>query len=121
MMILDFIFWVSGHAGKLVESRERKKHPELMASNYNLPGHTLYHFWVSAHSTKTRRAIYDMGVHIPFKEILLDHQSYKELVEQGGKDQVPCLRIDQGKETKWLYESDDIIAYLKSQKTTAAS
>ncbi|WP_240472671.1 glutathione S-transferase N-terminal domain-containing protein [Salinivibrio socompensis] len=26
---------------------------------------------------------------------------------------VPCLRIDQGGEIQWMYESDDIIEYLR--------
>ena len=33
----------------------------------------------------------------------------------GGKYQVPCLRITQeNNEDNWLYESDDIILYLKN-------
>lgn len=38
------------------------------------------------------------------------------LMTGGGKRQVPCLRIvdDQGQE-HWMYESLDIIAYLKEQ------
>lgn len=33
----------------------------------------------------------------------------KELVEGGGKKQVPCLHYGD----EWLYESNDIIAYFK--------
>ena len=37
-----------------------------------------------------------------------------DLMTYGGKQQVPCLRIpNPDKEDKWLYESDDIIDYLK--------
>jgi glutaredoxin len=37
----------------------------------------------------------------------------RELVDQGGKDQVPCLRIEEGGKVRWLYESLDIIAWLQ--------
>lgn len=41
----------------------------------------------------------------------------QELVQGGGKGQVPCLRIEteQG-EVSWMYESDDIIRYIQSEK-----
>lgn len=36
-----------------------------------------------------------------------------ELIEGGGSGQVPCLRIESGDgQVRWMYESDDIIAYL---------
>jgi len=49
--------------------------------------------------------------HVTLKNTLL-HANYKsELIEKGGKPQVPCL-IENG--NKVLYESQDIINYLKS-------
>jgi len=39
-----------------------------------------------------------------------------ELINGGGKKQVPCLRIEKSDETtNWLYEAQDIIDYLKAQ------
>jgi len=35
------------------------------------------------------------------------------LQEQGGRVTVPCLRIDNGDNIEWLYESSDIIDYLQ--------
>ncbi len=38
----------------------------------------------------------------------------KELINGGGKGQVPCLRIeDSSGEVTWLYESDDILRYIE--------
>ena len=37
----------------------------------------------------------------------------KTLVDQGGKFQVPCLRIEHEQQVTWLYESDEIIKYLR--------
>lgn len=46
-----------------------------------------------------------------------DHGRRMELVQGGGKGQVPCLRIEteQG-EVRWMYESDDIIKYIQESK-----
>lgn len=36
------------------------------------------------------------------------------LMQGGGKTQVPCLRIEQADGSiQWMYESNDIISYLK--------
>ena len=44
-----------------------------------------------------------------------DRQNAMDLLNGGGKTQVPCLRIDNPDgETQWMYESDDIINYLRS-------
>lgn len=49
--------------------------------------------------------------HIPvvYRDITQDAQALSELLEHGGKRQVPCLFID----GEPLYESLDIIAWLK--------
>lgn len=39
-----------------------------------------------------------------------------ELQQGGGKSQVPCLRIEYADKVQWMYESGDIIQYLKQQK-----
>lgn len=46
---------------------------------------------------------------IELKNINKDQQAEKELIEVGGKRQVPCLFID----GEPLYESDDIINWLQ--------
>lgn len=46
---------------------------------------------------------------IIYRDIHKEDESLKKLLEVGGKNQVPCLFID----GKPLYESDDIIAYLR--------
>ena len=42
------------------------------------------------------------------------------LKQGGGKTQVPCLRIeDSAGNVQWMYESDDIIQYLKRHAQVA--
>jgi glutathione S-transferase len=43
----------------------------------------------------------------------------RELVEGGGRATVPCLRIERDGEVHWLYESRDIIDYLRRQHAAA--
>lgn len=43
-----------------------------------------------------------------------DRDNAQALMQGGGKTQVPCLRIeDADGQVQWMYESDDIIQYLK--------
>lgn len=49
---------------------------------------------------------------IEYHDILDDESSYKRLISVGGMDQVPCLFID----GQPLYESDDIVEWLKNNK-----
>lgn len=46
---------------------------------------------------------------IVIKNIYKSDEDYNTLLSVGGKDQVPCLFID----GKPMYESDDIIAWLR--------
>ncbi|KXO16380.1 glutaredoxin [Peptoniphilus sp. GNH] len=48
---------------------------------------------------------------IELKNINTDKEALDYLVEKGGKRQVPCLFIDE----KPMYESEDIIKYLKEK------
>lgn len=106
------IWDVCGQLGKVLKVIESGKR---RASKRPLPGHTLYHFYVSPYSRKARLAVYEHGFDIPFKDILTDPVALDELVKQGGKDQSPCLRIEGPQGAKWMYESQDIVNYLKTK------
>lgn len=74
----------------------------------------LYQFRTCPFSVKTRREIQRLSLKIE----LLDAQHYPQhreaLLQGGGKIKVPCLSIseDDGN-TIWMYESNDIIQYLR--------
>jgi len=56
---------------------------------------------------------------MPLKEILYHPKNNADLVAGGGKSQVPCLRIEsESGDIQWLYESTDIIQYLKNELAT---
>jgi glutaredoxin 3 len=50
-------------------------------------------------------------ISIPMRDVSRDPAAHEELVRTGGMAQVPCLFID----GKPMYESDDIIAYLRKE------
>lgn len=74
---------------------------------------TLYHFQSCPYCARVRHFIEDQGLDIPMKDIRLDPAAQEELKAIGGKTQVPCLVID----GVALYESTDIIAWLKQHQT----
>lgn len=81
-----------------------------------IPGHQLFHFNTCPFCIKTRLALWSMGLKVPLKNIRLKPSNRAELVAGGGKKQVPCLRIKAADgSVRWLYESADIISYLKTE------
>jgi glutaredoxin len=75
----------------------------------------LYHFEACPFCRKVRHDIRLLGLHIESADIKRDPKALRELVEGGGKKQVPCLRIDDAAAVRWLYESADITAYLRQR------
>jgi glutathione S-transferase len=44
------------------------------------------------------------------------------LINGGGKGQVPCLRIESAEgDVQWMYESDDILRYVRQQGLLGSS
>ena len=82
---------------------------------------SLYHFRTCPFCVKTRHDLRRLGLDVELRDAQNDTQYEKELIEQGGKRQVPCLRIqhDEGK-VEWLYESNDIREYLEQRYGKAA-
>lgn len=79
-------------------------------------GHELYYFRSCPFCIKLILAMQFMGIKLPMNNIKDNPDHKAELVKGGGKKQVPCLRIEgENGEVEWMYESSDIIRYLKSQ------
>ncbi len=72
----------------------------------------LYEFRTCPFCVKVRRNIHRLNLNIPLQDARNDPEAAKELVEGGGKRQVPCLRIEENGSVRWMYESSDINAYL---------
>ena len=74
----------------------------------------LYYMDICPYSQKVLSFINEnnLGEKISLKEIRLDDYARETLVKEGGKEQVPCMFID----GKPMYESGDIIEYLKESE-----
>lgn len=62
---------------------------------------------------KVRREIRRLNLKIALRDAQNDRAAERELVDGGGQRQVPCLRIEGEGAPRWLYESSDIVAYLR--------
>jgi glutaredoxin len=73
----------------------------------------LYQFKQCPFCVKTRRNIRRLGLNIEQRDARNDPQWNNELINEGGKYQVPCLRlVDEAGASEWMYGSDNIIRYL---------
>lgn len=75
----------------------------------------LYQFRACPFCVKVRRAMHALNLNIECRDALDNSQFRQELLEQGGRVKVPCLRIEEAGEVRWMYESNDIIAYLQER------
>lgn len=81
---------------------------------------SLYNFANCPFCIKVRRFIHERNINIEILDAANDDTHKSDLMNYGGKYQAPCLRISEPNgEDEWLYESDDIISYLK--KLTAGN
>ncbi|MBN8766321.1 MAG: glutaredoxin [Thiobacillus sp. SCN 64-317] len=80
----------------------------------------LYHYPACPFCLKTRRTIRRLSLDIELRDAQHAGPHRDALIAGGGKPQVPCLAItDAHGRVTWLYESDDINAYLDREFGTA--
>ncbi|MDD5953169.1 MAG: glutathione S-transferase N-terminal domain-containing protein [Oscillospiraceae bacterium] len=74
-----------------------------------MPNYVLYQRATCPYCVKVLRYMEQAGIEIPMRNTL-EPGVLEELIAIGGKGQVPCLVID----GKAMYESDDIIQYMRT-------
>ena len=105
ILTLNFIF--SPRSPKL--SADQKKALTEQTAHLHL-----YQLPACPFCVKVRRAMKRQGLSLALKNINQDEKLKSELIEQGGKRTVPCLKIAApGQPVEWLYESKAIMEYLK--------
>lgn len=73
----------------------------------------LYHYDTCPYCAKVKRFIKNKPLQIEQLNVQQDPVRLNELINKGGKKQVPCLRIcSQNGNDIWLYESDEIVRFL---------
>ncbi|MFT6927883.1 MAG: glutaredoxin [Psychromonas sp.] len=105
ILLLNFVFTPT----KL--KREIQEQAKIDAQTKNMQ---LYQYQACPFCVKVRREIRRQGLNINI--IDAKQAQHKEvLANQGGKIQVPCLRIEENNKVVWLYESSAIIAHLNTR------
>lgn len=72
----------------------------------------LYQFKTCPFCIKVRVAMHRRGLSIKRLDAQHDLSAQEQLLAGGGKLQVPCLRVGEGDDAQWIYESDAVIGYL---------
>ncbi|MFT6907547.1 MAG: glutaredoxin [Oleiphilaceae bacterium] len=76
---------------------------------------SLYHYQACPFCAVTRNVLNHIDLNVEQRDILKNPQHRQDLISGGGMPQVPCLRIEENGKIKWLYESSDIISFLKQK------
>ena len=79
----------------------------------------LFHYDSCPFCFRVRQFLTEAAIDIPLRDILRDGEARRELIEGGGRATVPCLRIERDGEVRWLYESLDIIDYLRRREAAS--
>lgn len=107
ILLLDFLTRPS----PVIRSREDQDRVDAAVT-----GLSLYQFKACPFCVKVRRHMRRRSIKIDLKDAKTDLLIKEELIREGGKHKVPCLRIAQGnKEVQWLYSSDEICRFLDAK------
>ena len=98
---------------RLVRSEKEQSRVDLETAALSL-----YQFQHCPFCIKVRRELRRLSLKIELRDAQNSGPFYEELIREGGEYQTPCLKIpDAGAKNghRWMYESDDIIAYLRER------
>lgn len=117
---MKVIRWVLGRIILLLNaifspSGMKRSEQEQAKVNQDTEGLKLYQFNACPFCVKVRRSMKRLSLPIEARDAQNDKKWEQELIEQGGKRKVPCLRIEEKGEVTWMYESNDIITYLEKR------
>ncbi|MCK5696925.1 MAG: glutathione S-transferase N-terminal domain-containing protein [Gammaproteobacteria bacterium] len=104
------LLWDTLTTPKGIQRSEQEQH-EMDQKTKNL---ALYQFKSCPFCIKVRRQIKRQSLTIELLDAQHNQQHRDELLNGGGELKVPCLRIANAtSDVTWLYESNEIIKYLK--------
>jgi glutaredoxin len=95
----------------LIRSQEEQTRVDMAIS-----GMALYQFNACPFCVKVRRYLRKHSLSIELRDAKNNIDIKSELIREGGKHKVPCLRIESDTQNvQWLYSSDEICAFLDSE------
>jgi len=108
--IIIFVDWMT-RPKQMQRSVEAQK--EIDAQTDNM---VLYQFNQCPFCVKTRRQIRRLALNIEKRDARNDPKWNQELINDGGKYQVPCLKITGNDgSVEWMYESSEINQFLNEK------
>ena len=97
----------------LTRPSKKKRDPAAQAAvDQSAQDLTLHQFHACPFCVKTRRALRRLNVPVALRDAKNNELDRQTLLTEGGRIKVPCLRIEEGDKTVWMYESNVIIDYL---------
>ena len=93
-----------------------KRSPDMQAIiNGKTSKLALYQYEACPFCVKVRREMKRQSLSIETRDVKRSDAAKAELLAGGGNLKVPCLRIEDAPgQARWMYESGDIISYLKA-------
>ena len=80
----------------------------------------LYQFRTCPFCIKVRQEMRRLSLNVEQRDAQHSAENRQALLAQGGSSKVPCLKItDEENQTRWLYDSREIIAYLRQRFAVA--
>ena len=108
--LIIFIDWLT-RPKPVQRSVETQKEVDEQTQNM-----VLYQFKQCPFCVKTRRQIRRLALNIENRDARNDPQWNQELINDGGKYQVPCLKITAADgSVQWMYESTEINQFLNEK------
>lgn len=102
-------------ADLLTRPRKKRRAPDAQqAVDAAAARLTLYQFRACPFCVRTRRLLHRLNVPVATRDAKNNAEHRATLLREGGKIQVPCLRIEAADgQVSWLYESKAIRGYLE--------
>jgi len=105
--LMAFVSWLT-KPRKIKRSPEEQQRVDTIAENMSM-----YQYFACPFCIKTRRTVHRLNIPLEYRDAQVRGGEHRNTLEkEGGTIKVPCLRIDEGEQTTWLYESNDIITHL---------
>lgn len=76
--------------------------------------YSLYYYDSCPFCARVLRSLQGVNVKVELRNILSDSKHRTALQKATKRTTVPCLRIDNGSDSQWMFESMDIMRFLQS-------
>jgi len=77
---------------------------------------TLYQYKACPFCVKVRRSMKRLSLPVELRDPKRSESAKEELIAGAGKLKCPCLKIEDGEgDTRWMFDSKDIIGYLEGR------